>query len=84
MWQETPRYLHPNMTFQCTLNPRTPSDGDWSNQRIKYAEQCSVECADIYIGETEQQLHKLTAQHSQHFRSRLSNSPTSQGEGTLI
>ena len=30
---------------------------------VVYAVQCSEECADLYIGETKQQLHKRMAQH---------------------
>jgi len=52
-------------------NPRTPSDRDWFTQRIKHPNtnwvvscmECSKDCADLFIGETKQQLHKGMSQH---------------------
>jgi len=53
------------------MNPRTPSDRDWFTQRIKHPNtnwvvlcmQYSKDCADLFIGETKQLLHKRMAQH---------------------
>jgi len=53
------------------IYPRTPSDRDWFTQRIKHPNtnwvvlcvHCSKDCADLFIGETKQRLHKRMAQH---------------------
>jgi len=58
---DIPVHVKPKTGLKRLVHPKdkTPQ----KKQRAMYAVQCSEECADLYIGEIKQQLHKHMAQH---------------------
>jgi len=60
---DIPVHFKPKNTFRQRLLLSKDKTPKHKLSGVVYAVQCSEECADLYIGETKQQLHKRMAQH---------------------